>query len=67
MILTVDVPDDPVAETTVRQVEAMLCAGSYVVLLRQPDLPEEVWRAVSPVLVGRAMAALHGAPTISSG
>jgi hypothetical protein len=63
MILTVEVPDDPVAESTVRQLESMLQGGSYVVLLRQPDLPEAVWRAASPTLVARAHAALHGAPT----
>jgi hypothetical protein len=62
MRVTVEVPDDPVCEETVRQLEAMLQAGAYVVLLRQPDLPEAVWRAVSPTLVARAHAALHGAP-----
>jgi hypothetical protein len=60
--LAVDIPDDDDAVATVRQVVAMLTAGQRVVLLRQPDLPDEVWRAVSPTLVARALAALHGAP-----
>jgi hypothetical protein len=57
-----DIIDDDEAVKTVIALAAMLNAGSHVVLLRQPDLPPDVWNAVSPVLVARASAALHGAP-----
>ncbi len=62
MILSVEVPDDhPDGEECVRALEAMLQAGSRVVLLRRPlGVPDEIWPVISPTLVARAVAALHG-------
>jgi hypothetical protein len=60
--VAVDVLDDDEAVRTILQLVAMLNAGSHVVLLRRPDLPAEMWNEVSPLLVARASAALHGQP-----
>jgi hypothetical protein len=57
-----DIIDDDEAVRTVIALAAMLNAGSQVVLLKRPNIPVEVWNAVSPMLVARASAALHGAP-----
>jgi hypothetical protein len=60
--VAVDVLDDDEAVRTILQLVAMLNEGSHVVLLRRPDLPAELWNEVSPILVARASAALHGQP-----
>jgi hypothetical protein len=60
--VAMDVIDDDEAVRTVIALADMLNEGSHVVLLRRPDLPDDVWNAVSPLLMARASAALHGAP-----
>lgn len=60
--VAMDVIDDDEAVRTVIALADMLNEGSHVVLLRRPDLPDDVWNAVSPMLMARASAALHGAP-----
>lgn len=55
-----DVIDDDEAVRTVIALADMLNEGSHVVLLRRPELPDDVWNAVSPQLVANASAALHG-------
>lgn len=57
-----DVIDDDEAVRTVIALADMLNEGSHVVLLRRPELPDDVWNAVSPQLVAKASAALHGQP-----
>lgn len=60
--IAMDVIDDDEAVRTVIALADMLNEGSHVVLLRRPELPDEVWNEVSPLLVARASAALHGQP-----
>jgi hypothetical protein len=57
-----DIIDDDEAVKTVIALADMLNDGSSVVLLRRPNIPVEVWNAVSPQLVANAVAALHGQP-----
>jgi hypothetical protein len=60
----VDIPDTVTARQAVRTLCAVLNEGRNVVILRAPEMPEEMWRALSPTLVPRAIAALHGSPLI---
>jgi hypothetical protein len=60
--VAVDVLDDDDAVQTVLRLAEMLNEGCSVVLLRRPDIPADVWNEISPTLMARAIAALHGVP-----